>query len=234
MLLPSPADSRLLETLYFERMRWETVVCVSQRDWPGLKFDTPQLRTLECTRSDVIKFNAPNLRRLHIVNQWLPDISPIPTCKNIRHLHLQSASPKIIHSTSVTFSFLETIVVDVITQYPGAGSDSGDSAPHSCLESMTLPLSSNPTHWHRFIEVFDGLYLPMLQKLTLVGDPNPGVVGRIMAALAVAVSCNVRVVDFQTDTPLDEVDLDTVEPLLSVVREVSVHEGLLCCRAPCN
>lgn len=71
----------------------------------------------------------------------------------------------------------------------------------------------------------------MLRKLTLVGHPNKLGVNRIMAALEVTATCNLQVIDFRTIRPQDEVDVDVVEPLLSVAREISVCSVLLRCRA---
>jgi hypothetical protein len=116
------------------------------------------------------------------------------------------------------------------------GGDHGASShlvTYPCLESLTLPLpldlDKNP-HWPTAI--FDGLHLPVLRKLTLVGHPNKLGVNRIMAALKVTATCDLQVIDFQTIRPQDEVDVDVVEPLLSVAREISVCSVLLRCRAP--
>lgn len=214
------ADARLLEILQSESRRWETVVGVLRGvEWPSSKLDTPQLRTLECSWSGLDRFNAPNLRRLRIL-EGIPT-STIPTCKKLRHLHLQCASPNIIRFISATFPLMETIVVaDVIGDHDNARSH---SATYSCLESLTLPLPSDrDSHW--FTETFDGLHLPVLRELTLVGYPTKSGVNCIMAALAVTATCNLQVIDFQTATRQDEVDVGVVEPLLSVVvREISVR-----------
>jgi hypothetical protein len=41
------------------------------------------------------------------------------------------------------------------------------SVTHSCLESSTLPLPSNPDNLRWSTEIFDGLHIPVLRKLTL-------------------------------------------------------------------
>ncbi|KAG1810880.1 uncharacterized protein BJ212DRAFT_572880 [Suillus subaureus] len=218
----SQADFRLLEILQSESRRWETVVGVLlENEWPTFKLDTPQLRTLECSWLGLHKFNASNLRRLHILSESGGiTTSPIPTYKNLRHLHLQYASPNIVRSISVIFPFLETIIVaNVFSGHDDAGSH---LVTHSCLESLTLPLPSDLNYSHWFTEIFVGLHLPVLRKLTLVGCPTKSGVDRIMAWLEVTATCNLQVIDFQTAMPQDEVDVDVVEPLLSVVREISV------------
>ncbi|KAG2353583.1 hypothetical protein BDR07DRAFT_696285 [Suillus spraguei] len=139
-----------------------------------------------------------------------------------RFLH---ETPMIIHSISVTFPFLEAIVVAGIRY----GDTGGHSVMFSCLESLTLPLPWCPNHlW--FTGMLYGLHLPVLRKLTLEGDPTKSAVDCIMAGLAVTATCNLQVIDFQTLIPQDEVDVDVVEPLLSVVREISVCSVLLRCR----
>ncbi|KAG1884056.1 hypothetical protein F4604DRAFT_1734599 [Suillus subluteus] len=151
----SQADSRLLEILQSESRRWENVVGVLQGDeWPSSNLDTPQLRTLECSWAGLDRFNAPNLHRLRIL-EGVPT-STIPTCKNLRHLHLQYASPNIIRSISMTFPLLETIVVaDVIGDHGDARSH---PVTHSCLELLTLPLPLDRDDSRWFTEIFDGLH----------------------------------------------------------------------------
>jgi hypothetical protein len=117
------------------------------------------------------------------------------------------------------FPHLESIAVDEILSVSGRGPI---TATHPCLESMTLPLHSDPHLRGIFIEFFDGLHLPMLRKLTVVGEPNKSQVDCIVVALEIA-SCRVEVVDFQTDTPASEVDLDIVKPLFSAVREITLR-----------
>ncbi|KAG2366235.1 hypothetical protein BDR07DRAFT_1396498 [Suillus spraguei] len=224
----SQADSRLLEILQSESRRWETIVGVLRGDeWPSSKLDTPQLRTLECSWSGLNRFNAPNLHRLHIPNdpQGIP--APIPTYKSLRHLHIQYAFPMFVRSISVSFPLLETFVLVRVSHY---GNTRGRSATLSCLESLTLPLPLGSNNFHWFTGILDGLHLPVLRKLTLVGDPTKSAVDCIMAGLAATATCNLQVIDFQTRIPQDEVDVGVVEPLLSVVREISVSSVLLRCR----
>ncbi|KAG0694796.1 hypothetical protein DFH29DRAFT_838210 [Suillus ampliporus] len=112
----SQADHRLLEILFAEKGRWETVVGASRIFDDGDILVTPQLKTLECSWSDVRRFHAPDLCRLRIIDSCLAQIQFIPvlTCRNIRYLHLHGASSNIIHHTSVIFPHLKTIVVDSI------------------------------------------------------------------------------------------------------------------------
>ncbi|KAG1859283.1 hypothetical protein F4604DRAFT_1958023 [Suillus subluteus] len=230
----SRGDYRLLEILQFESRRWETVVGTLYGDeWLSSRLDAPQLKTLECNLSGLNRFNAPNLRRLRI-GKGMIAASLIRIYKKLRHLHLQYASPNIIRSISVTSPHLETIVVEgVIDDY---GRATSHSVTYSCLESLTLPLPLpwNPDGWHWFTKIFDGLHIPVLRKLTLVGCPTKSGVDRIMAGLAVTATCNLQVIDFQKDMLQDEVDMNVVEPLLSVVREISDCGVLLRCRTPRN
>lgn len=225
----SQADYRLLEILQSESRRWETVVgSLCSDKWPSSKLDTPQLKTLEFDWSGLNRFNAPNLRWLHISEGI--SVSPIPIYNNLRHLYLQCASPNTIRSISVTSPHLETIVVRfAYCDYSGARSH---SVTYSCLESLTLPLLRHAyDRW--FTEIFDGLHIPALRKLILVGCPTKSGVDHIMAGLRVTATCNLQVIDFQTAMP-DEVDVDVVEPLLSVVTEISQCGVLLRCRAQRN
>ncbi|KAG1819179.1 uncharacterized protein BJ212DRAFT_76071 [Suillus subaureus] len=224
----SQADFRLLEILQSESRRWETVVGAScGGEWPRSKLDTPQLKTLECSWSVLGKFNAPNLRQLRI-SEGMAGVL-IPIYKNLRHLHLQWASPSTIRSVSVTSPNLETIVVEGLIG--DCCRATRQSVTYSCLESLTLLL---PWNWHWFTEIFYDLHIPVLRKLTLVGCPTKSGVDGIMDALAVTATCNLQVIDFQPTTLEDEVDVDVVEPLLSVVREILVRGVLLRCRAPHN
>ncbi|KAG0704087.1 hypothetical protein DFH29DRAFT_997975 [Suillus ampliporus] len=217
---PSEADSQLLEILLSERRRWETVVVVSPDiyDWSDI-VDTPQLRTLECFWREFRRFDAPNLRRLRIFDRCDFSARITPACNKLRHLHLQHTSVNAIRFTSVIFPHLETLAVDDLSV--GSG-DRIDSVTQSCLESMTFPLTSDPYYRQGFINMFDGFHLPMLQKLTVVvGELKKPEVDCIMAGLSVA-SCHGPAVDFQMATPPSQVDMDIVEPLLSVVKEVTV------------
>ncbi|KAG2353999.1 hypothetical protein BDR07DRAFT_646027 [Suillus spraguei] len=99
----------------------------------------------------------------------------------------------------------------------------------SCLESLTLPLPWCPNHlW--FTGMLYGLHLPVLRKLTLEGDPTKSAVDCIMAGLAVYRNLQLASHRLSDAIPQDEVDVDVVEPLLSVVREISVCSVLLRCR----
>ncbi|KAG2075819.1 hypothetical protein BDR04DRAFT_1149540 [Suillus decipiens] len=226
----SQADSRLLEILQSESKRWEIVVSELHGDeWPSAALDTPQLRTLECSWSGLNSFNAPNLHRLHILNEseGMP-ATPIPICKNLRHLHLQYASPTVIRSISVTYPLLETIVVLGVNDCGGTRSH---SVTYSCLESLTLPLPWYSSHLHWFTEIFDGLHVPMLRKLTLVGYPPGSATNCIMAGLAVAATCNLQVIDFQMpQIHYDKAYEYEVEDLLSVAKEISICSELVICR----
>jgi hypothetical protein len=85
----------------------------------------------------------------------------------------------------------------------------------------------------KLIAIFKGLHLPMLQKLILVSERRKIQVAHVKEAL-VAGSCFPRVIDFQTTTPLSEVDVGIVESLLEVVEVVTVHGEVVCCRASCT
>jgi hypothetical protein len=66
-----------------------------------------------------------------------------------------------------------------------------------------------------------------------MGELDQAGVDCIVAALAVA-SCNVQVIDLQTDTPPCEVDADMIETLFSTVNEVTVCGELLHCPGSYN
>lgn len=210
-------DCRLLEILLPARGRWETVVITSPAiyDWCD-NVDTPRLRILKCFLREFRRFNAPNLRYLHIFNRSDFPARPAPICKDIRHLRLQLTSVNAVRFTSVIFPHLETMVVD---DYSLGSGDRIDTVTQSRLESMTLPLTSNR---QEFIDILDGFHLPMLQKLTvMVEELKPPDIKCIMAALVVA-TCHEPTVDLKMVTPPNEVDMDIVEPLLSVAKEVTV------------
>jgi len=223
-------DSQMLEMLLAEKERWKTVTIMPRllARYEGRNFDTPRLSTLKCFWWDTKKFMAPHLRRLLIIDSYLPDVdvTSIPTCKNLRHLHFRSASVHAIRCILEYFPHLESIAVDELLSVSGYGPI---TTTHPCLESITLPLHSDPHLRGIFIEFFDGLHLPMLRKLTVVGEPNKPQVDCIVVALGIA-SCRVEVVDFQADTPASEVDLDIVKPLFSAVREITLrgHWGSAC------
>ncbi|KAG2040790.1 hypothetical protein BDR03DRAFT_948536 [Suillus americanus] len=86
MLRFAQADPRLVETLFAERGCWETVVGVSSvYEWD--KLDTPQSWTFGCYQSALPKFNAPNLRCLHIVNRfWWTNLLPLYVISTSRQL----------------------------------------------------------------------------------------------------------------------------------------------------
>jgi hypothetical protein len=68
-----------------------------------------------------------------------------------------------------------------------------------------------------FTIIFCGFHLPALQKMTLVmgsGKPDFEI---ITGALAVAGTCNIRIVDFGLHELGSDLDVHTLEPLLSVV-----------------
>ncbi|KAG1880750.1 hypothetical protein F4604DRAFT_1922373 [Suillus subluteus] len=213
----SGADCRLLEILLSAKGRWETVAIMSPTiyDWSD-NVDTPRLRTLKCFLREFRRFNAPNLHCLHIFNRSEFPARPAPTCKDIRHLRLQHTSVNTIRFTSVIFPHLETMVVD---DYSLGAGDRIDTVTQSHLESITLPITSDR---QEFIDILDGFHLPMLQKLTVVVEElKPLEIECIMAALAVA-TCHEPIVDLKMATPPSEVDVDIVEPLLSVAKEVAV------------
>ncbi|KAG2082367.1 hypothetical protein BD769DRAFT_670286 [Suillus cothurnatus] len=221
---PSQADSQLLGILLSESKRWGTVALVSSDEW-NCNFDTPQLRSLQCCWPELSSFNAPNLTHLHITYRWSLTMRfrHIPTCDNVRHLWVQSASARVIRSAFLMFPRMESIKVDSII------SDIGhphNSTTHSCLESITFPIPADPFQQREVLKIFSELSLPVLRKLTFVADPEESEVICIVAALEIA-SCNVQVVDFQTTIPFNEVDVDVVEPLFSVVKEVTIHGQML-------
>jgi hypothetical protein len=118
---------------------------------------------------------------------------------------------------------MESIKVDIIL------SDIGhphNSTTHSCLELITFPIPPDPFQQREVLKIFAELCLPMLRKLTFVADPEESEVACIVAMLEIA-SCDVQVVDFRTTIPLSEVDVDVIEPLFSVTREVTVHGKVL-------
>lgn len=217
---PSQADSQLLAILLSESKRWRTVTLVSACDW-NCDFDTPQLRFLQCRWSDLTRFNAPNLTHLHIIyrRSLTTRFKHIPTCDNVRHLWIQNASARVIRSTFLMFPRMESIKVDTIL------SDIGhphNSTTHSCLESITFPIPSDPFQQREVLKIFSELCLPMLRKLTFVADPEEAEVSCIVEALELAY-CDVQVINFWTTIPLSEVDMDVIEPLFSVAREVTIH-----------
>ncbi|KAG0702643.1 hypothetical protein DFH29DRAFT_920494 [Suillus ampliporus] len=220
----SGADSQLLEILLSETERWETVTLSSSiEDW-SCNLYTPQLRSLQCRWSELNCFDAPNLSHLHITHRWPLSVGfrPTPTCNNVRHLRLASCSVHVIRSSLTIFPHMETLRVDIILSTPITPAG---SITHPHLQSITVPFSWSP-YQCELTKMFRGLHLPMLRKLTLIAEPNEWEVTYIMEALASA-SCDVQALDFVSTIPLSEVDVDIVEPLFSVVREVTVHGELL-------
>ncbi|OAX34042.1 hypothetical protein K503DRAFT_473985 [Rhizopogon vinicolor AM-OR11-026] len=221
--------SQLLGILLAEVGRWKTVTISGMPPrYPRVGFDvpvmdTPQLKTLECHAIDFDRFNAPNLRRLRLFDQYyLTSLlsRPTPTTKSIHHLHLQTATAYVIRLTAVASPHLETLVVDHIPLYRGP--EWVTYVAHPYLTSMTLPVVTDIAHRQAFIDIFDELDLPVLQKFILLGELGEQEVAHVMAALKVA-SCHVKVVEFQTDTPQSEVDLGIAEPLLSLVEDVTIR-----------
>lgn len=228
-----PSSTQLLEILFAEITRWETVFGLDMPEWSE-KLTAPQLRTLECSwPSDITRFDAPNLCRIRFVSPLSAVIRsrPTATCKLIRHLYLRSASAAAIHSSSAFFPHLETLVVDYIA--PDLGSRS-HPATYSRLESMTIPLFYHHYHRDPLIQLFRELRLPRLQKLTVVGNPDTPEVESILTALSVAGSCNIKVVDFRPclwpSARRNHMYVHDVEPLLSVAREVAVCGEVVACR----
>ncbi|KAG1838899.1 hypothetical protein DFJ58DRAFT_813251 [Suillus subalutaceus] len=222
---PNDGNSRLLKIIYDEMRRWETVFGCPAELGLSDNFNTPQLRTLEqlWDISDLTKFNAPNLRHLRVMYSLSVSIRsfrPNAACGSIRHLYLHQVLPSRIRYFPAIFPRLETLDVHVLTPHI-QGMDMGShSDTYSCLESMTLPFDrlSRDT----FTIIFRGLHLPVLQKLTLVLGPGKPRVEKITEALAVAGSCNIKVVDFRLHESGNDLDVHTLEPLLSVVQEVAV------------
>lgn len=135
----SEPNSQLLEILLSEKGRWEALTFASsicQWEVTRAKLDTPKLKTLECDLSNFRRFRAPNLSRLRI--RGLYDVSEIriPTSTNVRHLHLNNAYVVDIHSISMVFPCLNTLVVDRFfysRSHP-------DTRSYLKIQSMTLPI----------------------------------------------------------------------------------------------
>jgi hypothetical protein len=236
----SQANYQLFDILISEIGRWETVTFASFVCRWKVKLntlETPQLRTLECYSPDVKTFNAPNLSRLHIRGDCCNTLSgPGLTTPNIRHLHLGYASIHAIRSTAVMFPHMKTLAVDRICS--GCESESGP-LKHSIsfleIQSMTLPICPRDDFRPKFVSMFDGLDLPMMQRLNLVGELRETQVVHVRKALAAA-SCHLRVVDFQPKTATSgtrrKVVVGIAKPLLSVAEEVYLRGELVCCRTP--
>ncbi|KAG1796449.1 uncharacterized protein HD556DRAFT_1361739 [Suillus plorans] len=228
------ADSQLLDILFSESQRWETVVLSSVKDWHP-DFNTPQLKTLECHHSNIRRFNAPKLSSLSIHGTFSRTVpvgqptltgrrAPI-TCKDLRHIHILAASAVAICSTIASFPNLETIVVDELKSCGYVPAPINDLV---MLKSMTIPLcSSLPDNYRQeLIKIFTVLHLPMLRKLTLLGSPEKPQVDWLLAMLGVA-SFQVPVVEFHilqdmvpSTTPLNNTYVENIVPLLSFVGEV--------------
>lgn len=232
--IPTAADSRLLDILFSESQRWETVVLSSVEDWHP-DFNTPQLRTLECHHSNIKRFNAPKLSSLSIHGTFSRTVpvgkptltglrAPI-TCKDLRHIHILAASAVAICSTIASFPNLETIVVDELKSCGYVPAPINDLV---MLKLMTIPLCSVlPDNYRQeLIKIFAVLHLPMLRKLTLLGSPEKPQVDWLLAMLGVA-SFQVPVVEFHipqhtvpSATPLNNIYVENIVPLLSFVEEV--------------
>lgn len=137
-------------------------------------FNTRRLRTWECHESSLRKINAPRFSRLHINVYFYSIVSmgqPTSSCKNLRHIHLLAASALAICRTIASFPHLETTVVDHILTFLVVPDFMTDFV---MLESMTLPLSSflPEDTQQEFINMFNGLQLPILRNLTIVGEPE--------------------------------------------------------------
>ncbi|KAG1900278.1 uncharacterized protein F5891DRAFT_327113 [Suillus fuscotomentosus] len=218
---PLYPNTQLLEILFAETTRWETVFGMCDVFERSENFNAPQLRTLQCSWPlDVTRFNAPNLCRIRFGSLSAVIRSrPTATCKNIRHLYIQRAPVAVIHSCLSFFPHAETLVTDYIPPNLDSGSH---PTTYSRLESMTIPIFYYP---YPRIDTFRELRLPMLQKLNVVGNPDTPEVKGIATALADAGSCNIQVVDFRpcfwASARRNNVYID-VEPLLSVAREVAI------------
>lgn len=147
---------------------------------------------------------------------------PLPPQVLELHLHLQTATARDICRIAVTSPQLETLVLDRIYLY---GNHQRVHTTHPCLASITLPIYPDISFRQGFISIFDGLHLPKLQELTLVGQLGEPEVSHVMVALEIA-SYHVRTVEFRTDPRQSEVDVGSiVEPLLSSADEVIVRHG---------
>jgi hypothetical protein len=210
---------QLLDVLLSERMRWVELTITSDiLTWPWGIY-APQLRTLECSWSDISRFSAPSLCSLHTFTRF-DGFTPIFACKNMRHLHLEIAYPFSIQNALEAFPHLETIAVDFMVTDHGIW-ESTNSVTHSCIQSITLPLSCDPDGQIQFLNIFGGLRLPMLQILNIIGAPRRQEVNCIMAALAGA-SRNMPELEFLEAIPSMEFDADVVKLLHSVARKVTV------------
>lgn len=217
----SIANSRMLEILFAEAERWETVFGASDIFEESDSFNTPHLKTLECYSSDITKFDAPNLYRLRVIDQLMYplEFATNPTSTNLRHLYLQNAAAGAIRSFAAMFPRLETLEVDELAPHFGPGSHS-DIFP--CLELISLPYYHS-YHAGAYIDVFRGLQVPKLQKLTVVGEPSTSEVEGVLVGLASAATRNIPTVDFQSSARPDTVEVQTVEALLMVALVVTVR-----------
>ncbi|KAG2071227.1 hypothetical protein BDR04DRAFT_1231228 [Suillus decipiens] len=212
-------NSRLLDILLSESQRWETVFMSPVLGW-NPDFNTPRLTTWECNQSNLRRINAPKLSRLHINSRFdLPISMGHISCKDLRHIHLLATSALAICHIIASFPHLETIVVDRISAFLVVPDFIRGLV---MLESMILPLPSflPEDTQQELINLFGGLHLPMLRKLTIVGEPEQLQVDCLLEMLAVA-SFQVPVVDFQTDTPLSNVYMNNIALLLPIVKEVT-------------
>jgi len=117
-----------------------------------------------------------------------------------------------------TITRLHTLVMDEIHDW----SDRHLISAHSCLESLTLPISLQGPLIFKFIA--------MLQNLILVGEPK---LHSLWWLWLLYLAIRMQVVDIQTTAPLRKTDAGITESLLSVVEEgyCPRGSGLLMCIA---
>ncbi|KAG1744815.1 hypothetical protein EDB19DRAFT_1906527 [Suillus lakei] len=232
-------DSRLLEILFAEMRRWETVFCDLLVFDSSDNFNIPLLRTLECGSVAVLnKFKAPNLNRLHLSHGFLTSndysdtivFRPSVIHTSVRHLHVRVTPDDTIRSFSAIFPCLETRCVEVMSS-PRDG-DNIQNSPYMYprLESITLFLSYLPLY--TVFDIFRRLHFPVLKKLTLVEEPGRLEIKMLVTALAVDESYHIPVVDFRPHERPQEVDVHALEPLLSVAQEVAVCGEVIVRREP--
>ncbi|KAG2159471.1 uncharacterized protein EDB93DRAFT_1115890 [Suillus bovinus] len=219
-------NSRLLEILCNETRRWETVIGFAPAFDSSDNFNTPQLRTLDpiWDLSNLTKFNAPKLCRVRICSLYdnILSLRPNAACGNIRHLCLHQTSVNRIHYFPDIFPRLETLDVRLLQIAPDYVLDmENHSDTYSCLESMTLPFVHGPPDMYAMI--FRGHHFPALQELILLVGAGKPEVEMITEALAVAGSCNIRVVDFWLHKSRMDLYVPTLKQLLSVAQEVAVR-----------
>jgi hypothetical protein len=181
----SNADFQLLKIFLSESWRWETVAVIGHMyDWKvwNHNFDKPQLRIIECTIHNLSRFSAPNpcLLRTRLLVYIEFKLSPL-TCPvpNFKIYAIFTSLPPI---TYVIF------FGDVLSPESYGGRQNRTHSPHesipiknSSIEPVTF--TAHPDCWNGVLRVFDGLDLPKLRKLTLVGNIGQATVYGFMAAL---------------------------------------------------